>query len=136
MKFADASWRVAWVLPGEGRHRDALEMLNLLGKSEQVLTTSHVVGETWTDLRQKDSHMAAVMFLDRVDELVRALKLVVHRLTESQERMSWVWLRRLDERVYSFVDATSFQAMRDRRLREVLAFDQDISAAGFIRLGP
>ena len=37
-----------------------------------------------------------------------------------------------DERVYSYVDATSFRVMRDRRLREALAFDQDLAAAGFV----
>jgi predicted nucleic acid-binding protein len=47
-----------------------------------------------------------------------------------------VWLRRHDERPYSFVDATSFQVMRERRLREALAFDQDFTAAGFTELRP
>jgi predicted nucleic acid-binding protein len=45
-------------------------------------------------------------------------------------------LRRHDERAYSFVDATSFQVMRDRRLREALAFDQDFASAGFVELRP
>jgi len=44
------------------------------------------------------------------------------------------WLRQHDEREYSFVDATSFRVMRDRRLREALAFDDDFSAAGFVQL--
>jgi len=44
---------------------------------------------------------------------------------------AWAWLRKHDERVYSYVDATSFRVMRDRRLREALAFDQDFAAAGF-----
>lgn len=34
--------------------------------------------------------------------------------------------------MYSFVDATSFRVMRDRRLREALAFDQDFAVAGFV----
>jgi predicted nucleic acid-binding protein len=52
------------------------------------------------------------------------------------EGKAWVWLRRHDERPYSFVDATSFQVMRERRLREALAFDQDFTAAGFTELRP
>jgi predicted nucleic acid-binding protein len=36
--------------------------------------------------------------------------------------------------VYSFVDATSSCVMRDRRLRELLAFDNDFAAAGFIEV--
>ena len=47
---------------------------------------------------------------------------------------AWDWLRKHDERVYSYVDATSFRVMRDRRLREALAFDQDFAAAGFIEV--
>jgi predicted nucleic acid-binding protein len=55
-------------------------------------------------------------------------------VTEGQERAAWEWLRRHDERSYSFVDATSFRVMRDRRLREALAFDQDFASAGFLHV--
>ena len=44
------------------------------------------------------------------------------------------WLRRHDEREYSFVDATSFVLMRSLRAHEALAFDGDFSAAGFLEL--
>ncbi len=132
MKFADTGWWLAWALPGDARHNDALGMLAALGRSEQVLTTNLVVGETWTFLRRKDSHRTALAFLDRVDALTRADRLVVHRVTEEQETAAWEWLRKHDEREYSFVDATSLRVMRDRRLREALAFDQDFAAAGFV----
>lgn len=134
MKFADTGWWVAWALPGDARHRDALGMLASLGRSEQVLTSSLVVGETWTFLRRKDSHRTAVAFLDRIDALIRADRLVIHRVTDDQETVAWEWLRKHDERVYSYVDATSFRVMRDRRLREALAFDQDFAAAGFVEV--
>ena len=57
-------------------------------------------------------------------------------MAAAEESSAWTWLRRHDERAYSFVDAASFQVMRDRRLREALAFDQDFAAAGFIELRP
>lgn len=134
MKFADTSWWVAWALPGDGRHRDAVSLLSHLGAGEQVLTTNHVVGETWTFLRRRDRHATAVVFLDRVEQLGAEGRLVVHTVTSDQESAAWRWLRRHDERTYSFVDATSFRVMRDRRVREALAFDQDFSAAGFLEL--
>lgn len=134
MKFADTSWWAAWALPGDSRHGDALSMLAQLGRSEQILTTNLVAGETWTFLRRKDSHRTALAFIERLDALVSAERLVLHRVTEDQEAAAWEWLRRHDEREYSFVDATSFRAMRDRRLREALAFDQDFSAAGFVEI--
>lgn len=134
MKFADTSWWVAWSLPGDSRHTDALALLNHLGAAEQVLTTNLIVGETWTFLRRKDGHPTALAFLDRVRLLDGQTKLTVHRVTAEQEDKAWGWLRKHDERAYSFVDATSFQVMRDRRLREALAFDQDFAAAGFLEL--
>lgn len=134
MKFADTSWWVAWALPGDARHDDALAMLGALGRNEQILTTNLVEGETWTFLRRKDSHRTALAFLDRLDALSRAERLVIHRVEADQETAAWEWLRKHDERVYSYVDATSFRVMRDRRLREALAFDKDFAAAGFIEV--
>lgn len=136
MKFADTGWWVAWALPGDARHDASLGMLARLGRSEQVLTTNLVVGESWTLLRRRDSHRSAVALLDRLDQLIEGDRLVVHRVTEEQEVAAWEWLRKHDEREYSFVDATSFRVMRDRRLREALAFDQDFAAAGFIEAQP
>ena len=94
------------------------------------------VGEMWTLLRSRDSHRAAVGFIDRVGVLVSADKLVVHAVTAEDESRAWRWLRRHDEREYSFVDATSFEVMRARRLREALAFDNDYAAAGFLEMRP
>ena len=136
MKFAATSWWVAWALPDDGRHRDALAMLARIGSSEQVLTTNLVVGETWTFLRRRDSHHTAVGFLDRVAALESTRKLTVHGVTGDQEAAAWKWLRRHDERTYSFVDAASFEVMRARRLREALAFDNDFTVAGFVELRP
>ncbi len=125
---------MAWTLPHDGRHGDAIGMLVTVGRTEQVITTNLVVGETWTFLRRKDSHRTALAFVDRVEALRADGRLVVHRVTEEQEAAAWDWLRRHDERVYSFVDSTSFRVMRDRRLREALAFDHDFLAAGFLEV--
>ena len=136
MKFADTSWWVAWALPDDARHPEALEALARVGSGEQVLTTNLVLGETWTFLRRKDGHRTAVGFLDRVAVLESERKLVLHAVTGEQESRAWAGLRRRAEREYSFVDATSVEVMRARRLREVLAFDNDFAAAGFIEIRP
>lgn len=136
MKFADTSWWVAWVLVSDSRHGDARGMIHHLGSTEQIVTTNLVVGESWNYLRSRDSHRAAVAFLDEIDLYQSDGKVTLHQVTPEQEEKAWTWLRRHNERAYSFVDATSFQVMRDRRLREALAFDQDFAAAGFIELRP
>jgi len=52
------------------------------------------------------------------------------------EAAAWEWLARHDERVYSFVDATSFAIMQRNRIREAFAFDGDFSAAGYVEVRP
>jgi predicted nucleic acid-binding protein len=136
VKFADTSWWVAWSLAGDRNHAAAVAVLDRLGPAEQVLTTNHVLEETWTFLSRKAGHRAAFGCLDRAVSLQGLDRLVVHRVDEGQEDAAWAWLRRHDERAYSFVDATSFTVMRQRRLREALAFDQDFAAAGFVELRP
>lgn len=95
------------------------------------MVTNHVRGETWTFLRRRGGHRLATAFLDRLDLDPRIeIEVVEPRVEED----AWRWLRRHDERSYSFVDAVSFAVMRRRRIREALAFDGDFSAAGFIEL--
>ena len=134
MKFVDTSWWVAWALPEDARHGEAMHMAARVGESERLLTTNLVLGETWTFLRSKDGHRAAVDLIDRVADLESAGRFIVHAVTGEEETRAWRWLRRHDERIYSFVDATSFEVMRARRLREALAFDNDFAAAGFVEM--
>ena len=98
-----------------------------------MLTTNYVVGETWTFLRRRLGFEAARSFLDFI---ATSQRLVIIRVDEDAEREAWAWLRRHDERVYSFVDATSFAVMRRRGILEALAFDGDFSAAGFVEVRP
>src|SRR3972149_1470409 len=58
-------------------------------------------------------------------------RLGVAHIPETMEREALGWLRRHDERSYSFVDATSFALMRSMKIKDALAFDGDFSAAGF-----
>ncbi|MDE3074909.1 MAG: hypothetical protein KGJ86_05725 [Chloroflexota bacterium] len=55
-------------------------------------------------------------------------------VSEELEGEALRWLRRHDEREYSFVDATSLATMRALRAQDALAFDGDFSAAWFHEL--
>jgi uncharacterized protein len=95
------------------------------------MTSNHVRGETWTFLRARGGQRDGVAFLEMVE---RTPRLEVVFTGEALERESLNWLRRHDERSYSFVDATSFALMRSLGIREALAFDGDFAAAGFVEL--
>lgn len=130
MRFVDTSYWVALRLRRDAHHDVAVR---LWSPGQPLLTTNHIVGETWTLLRRRDGHRSAVDFVDAVEA---ADWLTVVPVEEATEREALGWLRRHDERAYSFVDATSFAVMRRERLTEALAFDGDFSAAGFVEARP
>lgn len=69
-----------------------------------------------------------------VDRVRAASQIRVEPVEASVIDEAWAWLRVHDERLYSFVDATSFVLMRKLRITDALAFDGDFAAAGFNEL--
>lgn len=131
MRFVDTSFWVAQQFRRDANHADARQLWQERGIG--LLTTNHVVGETWTFLCRRLGHAEARAFVDRAE---RSPRLVIIHVDEWTEGDAWAWLRRHDERAYSIVDATSFAVMRRRRIGEALAFDGGFSAAGFVELRP
>ncbi len=130
MIFVDTSFWTAVRDRRDDRHGIAVRMLRSVA-DQDLMTTNHVRGETLTLLRRRAAHAAAVQFLDVLE---RSPRLSVVWVDEEHEREALAWLRRHDERAYSFVDATSFAVMREKRVRSVLTFDDDFVAAGFARV--
>jgi predicted nucleic acid-binding protein len=129
VRLADTSFWVALFYSRDQHHAEARDLW--LAGQDRVLVTNHVLGETWTFLRRRSGHAAAV---DAVDRIWRSGRVSVFHLDLEDEMEAWGWLRRRPEREYSFVDATSFAVMRRKRIREALAFDEDFSAAGFVEV--
>lgn len=132
MIFVDTSFWVALRNRRDRHHEAALALLEEHG-GQPLVTSNHVRGETWTSLGRRIGHGPAVGFLDALEHSPRVS---VTRVNEPLEADALRWLRRHDERDYSFVDATSFAIMRSGRMRSALAFDGDFSAAGFRELRP
>lgn len=131
MRFVDTSFWVALRFRRDQRHPAARALWE--AGPGAVVTTTLVLGETWTFLVRKTSHRHAAQFYDAVTTMP---SLVVRSVDEEAVADAWRWLRRHDERPYSFVDGTSFALMRRLRLREALAFDGDFTAAGFVEVRP
>jgi predicted nucleic acid-binding protein len=131
--FAGTSFLVAAV-DDRDQHYEAARQLLQKTSDRRIVTTNQVRGETWTTLRRKLWHGKAVEFLDSIGG--EDQRIGVARVSEELEIEALDWLRRHDEREYSFVDATSFAYMRARRITEALAFDGDFAAAGFTELRP
>lgn len=130
MIFADTSFWIALRDRRDDRHGRATELLRE-HEREELLTSDHVRGEAWTFLRARAGHAAAVGFLDAIASSERVRVVFV---AEELEIDALAWLRKHDERPYSFVDATSFALMRSLRIERALTFDEDFVVAGFVTL--
>src|SRR5688500_12308499 len=131
MRFVDTSFWVAMRYARDARHDPARRIWE--AGPGPLITTDAVLGETWTFLRRRSGHGRAVQFLDAATRLTT---LTVRHVDEEIVTEAWRWLRRRDERTYSYVDATSFAVMRRLRVRDALAFDGDFAAAGFVEVRP
>lgn len=130
MIFVDTSFWAALGNARDARHEAAKELWST--KPGTVVTSNHVLGETWTLLNRRSGHQAAVA----AAAIRRSASVRVEHITTDVEEQAWDWLVRHDEREYSFVDATSFVLMRKKKLMTAFAFDGDFSAAGFVELRP
>lgn len=130
MIFVDTSFWVALTNRRDPRHRQAADLL-AAHVGDLLVTTNEVRGETWTFLRRRAGHGAAVSFLDALGSSPRVQ---LARVGEQVEADAESWLRKRDDREFSWVDATSFATMRERRIVAALAFDGDFAAAGFTEL--
>jgi uncharacterized protein len=128
--FVDTSFWAALGNATDARHDTAKELW--ASKPPSVMTSNHVLGETWTLLNRRCGHRVAVAAAAiRYSPVVR-----VEHITAELEEQAWEWLAGRDEREYSFVDATSFALMRTKKVHNAYAFDGDFSAAGFVELRP
>src|SRR5689334_21667130 len=68
--FVDTSFWVALRNRRDAHHGEAERLLHTHA-SAQLVTTNHVRGETWTFLRRRAGHRAAVDFLDTLEHSAR-----------------------------------------------------------------
>ena len=130
--FVDTSYLIAAVNRNDRNHETALALRDVL-TSSPALTTNHVLGECWTFARRRFGHSAAV---ELVDAIRRSDRYRIVHASHDIEQSALEWLRRRDEREYSFVDAVSFEVMHSHNILDALAFDADFHAAGFRTLIP
>ena len=130
--FVDTSAWYAVADSDDANHLSAARQFRRLHDlRRRLVTTNHVVGETYTLLLSRIGLRAAQAYLRRTrrDPTV-SRTFVPEAWEEDAERL----LEQYDDQPFSYVDATSFVAMRRLGLREVLTFDHDFVVAGFVRV--
>ena len=130
--FVDTGAWYALQAPDDRWHADAARALEeLLRGGRSLVTSNHVVGETYSLLTRTHNARVALRF---VDSLGQSARLEVIHVDAATEKAAYDVLRRFSDQAFSFVDATSFALMRRRRIRSAFAFDHHFSVAGFNRV--
>jgi len=130
--FVDTSAWFALESRTDANHEQAAGILPSLVRSRTLVTSNHVLGESYTLIRRLLGHAQAVEF---IHSITRSRRVEVMFTPQELEKRAYQLLQRYDDQRFSFVDATSFTWMRKLRLREAFAFDQHFAAAGFVVVG-
>jgi predicted nucleic acid-binding protein len=101
----------------------------VLAADETLLTTDHVLVETWALLRHRIGRAAAERFWGGL----RAGAAEIEPVTAGDLAVAWAIGEAFADQDFSIVDRTSFAVMQRLGLRRVASFDDDFSVFRFGR---
>lgn len=118
--FVDSSAWYAAVDRGDRDHGNAVE---ILGKRERLVTSDHVVVESWTLMRVRLGRSVADTFWRRVREGITEVEIA----SAEDLDMAWSIRQGFPDQDFSVVDLTSFAVMQRLKLNRVASFDEHFS---------
>jgi len=108
-------------------------LILLLAERPGLITSNHVIGETYTLLRSALGHTQATEFIHYTKESRHLERLFTPQELEEE---AFQLLAKYKDQDFSFVDATSFVWMKKLELREAFAFDKHFLTAGYVLTPP
>jgi predicted nucleic acid-binding protein len=126
--FVDTgAWYALQVTDDQFHQAAAAAFPKILAQYDILVTSNHVVGETYTLLRTTKGFREAWRFLEAMEESPR----VEVRFTSAElEQEACALLREFQEVPLSFVDAVSLALMRREQILHAFAFDPHFPGAG------
>jgi predicted nucleic acid-binding protein len=123
--FVDTSaWYAAVDEADHGHERGKV----VLTTTEALVTTDHILIETWTLLRRRIGRKQALAFWERLGR-VAMIEFVTSADAEVALQIAGIW----KDHDFSIVDCTSFAVMQRLGIRRAASFDADF---GIFRFGP
>lgn len=124
--FVDTTVWYAAADAGDRSNRRAKELLR---RGEPLVTTDHVLVETWLLLRFRLHRDAAERFWAALRSGVAEIEPVTH----ADLQVAWAVSESFPDQDFSIVDRTSFAVMQRLGVLQVHAFDEDFA---IFRFGP
>ncbi len=114
--FVDTSAWYAAVDAGDGSHRRAAKVLTA---GEPLVTSDHVLAETWLLLRYRLGRQAAERFWEGLRAGVATIAIV----GEADLEAAWAIGQTFQDQDFSIIDRTSFAVMQRLGIDRVASFD-------------
>lgn len=131
--FVDTSAWYALLDRDDAHHAEAWRAFpRLLEEYAGLVTSNHVVGESYTLIRSSLGHAQAWEFLRLLGESRRLERVFT---PQAMEEEAYALLKKYADHEFSFVDATSFIWMRTLKLREAFSYDRHFRVMGYGRPG-
>lgn len=125
--FVDTSAFYAVADEDDRHHREALSVLQASVGSERVITSDHVVVESWLLICSRLGRNAAMRFWDGVSIDVFTVVGVTAEDVRRARNLAQEW----SDQAFSLVDCTSFALIERLDLRRALAFDRHFRIVRF-----
>ncbi len=127
--FADANGWIALNSKRDQLHRAAVDInKSLLRGGRHYVTPNFVLDETYTGLRMKVGHFAAVDFGER---LRNSRTVYVVHITEELQEEVWQLFKQYADKEFSFTDCTSFVVMKQMSVVDAFTNDHHFEQMGF-----
>lgn len=131
--FFDTSAYIALTDHDDQFHAQAVVLARAIAAARTPrVTTNYVLAETYTRLRRKLNHTAAVRFGAGIQRDVAAGNLGIVYVDASLDAAAWALFARYADQTFSFVDCSSFAWLRPQSAVEVFAFDEHFVWMGFV----
>ena len=118
--FVDTS---AWYAAAHRGDRHNSRAKQLLATDEQLVTSDHVLVETWRLIQHVISARAAEVFWDGL----RSGVATIEQTTSADLEAAWAIGERFPDQNFSLVDRTSFALMERLGISRVISFDKDFA---------
>ena len=118
--FVDTS---AWYAAADSSDRGNSRAVAVLSSSEPLVTTDHIMIETWLLLRHRLNRHAAEQFWDGL----RAGVASIEPVTAADLEVAWAVGPTFPDQDFSIVDRTSFAVMQRLGIQRVATFDDDFA---------
>ena len=128
--FVDTSAFVALFYKKDKNYLKAKIILEKIKEENALMIiTDYIFDECITGIMSNTGHNVAVM----AGEFILTSKIIeIFWLDEPLKYKAWDFFKKYSDKEFSFTDCTSFVLMKDMKIRDYFAFDEDFKMTGLI----